>query len=109
MEIDVSLDAVHRSRSLLLGPSRNGASSKMAAAVWRRPKSIWEVTCQGWESPIVGKLLHASSGPEGESMSPRGRPVPAVRSCNFCGCCRERTMCSTMAMLRVVRAVLNED
>src|SRR4029077_6307513 len=30
--------------------------------------------------------LHASSGLAGESMSPRGRPFPAVRSCNFCGC-----------------------
>ena len=30
--------------------------------------------------------LHASFGLAGESMSPRGRPFPAVRSCNFCGC-----------------------
>ena len=25
---------------------------------------------------------------------PRGRPVPVVRSCNFCGCCLERTICA---------------
>jgi hypothetical protein len=81
----------------------------MAAAVWRRPKSIWE-TCQGWESPIVGRLLHASSRPAGESMSPRGRPVPAVRSCNFCGCCLEPTMCSTyLVALSPLAAILKID
>jgi len=82
IEIDVSLGAVHRSRSLLLGSSRKGASSKMAAATQRRPKSIWEETCQRWESPIVGKLLHASSGPAGESMSQRAT-CSGVRSLQF--------------------------
>jgi len=52
----------------------------MAAATQRRPKSIRKEKDE--ELPIAGKLLHASSGPAGESMSKEGdlfrRPQLAI-------------------------------